>query len=129
MATKVERIASRRAGEGRPGTENIYRVIERGIEFIINCTFHPHHGTRLTLAREEGTLHIQAESDAVVRQMVALGGGCALAIREEVVEGLSPASLRTIMATERNAKTGDVAVGSDGSESCGEQLNGKPESY
>lgn len=125
MATKVERIASQRIGDRRPETKNTYRVVEGGAEFIISCKFHPHHGTSLALAEEEGTLHIQAENDAVVRQIVALGGGCALAIREEVVEGLSPASLRAVIAAERNGE-GESTVGSDGSENCGEQLNDEP---
>lgn len=104
MGTKIKRIESRGADEVLGRSTNTYLVVEGDKEFIIKYTFHPHHGTKLTLAGEEGTLHMQAEDNAVVRQMVALGGGCALAIREEVVDGLSPASLLAVIAAERSGE-------------------------
>ena len=100
MEINIKRIERQEGNEDSLGTRNTYVVAEGGIEFIVDCMFHPHHGSSMTLAGKEGTLHIHAEDDTVVRQIVALGGGCALAIHEEVVEGLSPASLRAIMNAE-----------------------------
>jgi hypothetical protein len=100
MGINIKRIERRDVDEDSSGTRNSYVVVEGGDEFIIDCLFHPHHGSSMNLHGKEGTLHIHTEDDTVVRQIVALGGGCALAIHEEVVEGLSPASLRAIMNAE-----------------------------
>lgn len=100
MSVRIKKIEGVKAHGAVVGTANTYLVVDGEREFIITCTFHPHHGTKLTLAEKEGTLHIESESNTVVRQMVALGGGCALAIREEVVEGLSPSALRTLIEAE-----------------------------
>ncbi len=100
MEIDIRRIEKREADGESLGTRSTYVVAEGKNEFIIDCTYHPHQGSRMNLQGKEGTLHIHAEDDTVVRQIVALGGGCALAIHEEVVDGLSPASLRAIMNTE-----------------------------
>jgi hypothetical protein len=100
MEINIKRIERQEGNEDSLGTRNTYVVAEGGNEFIVDCMFHPHHGSSMNLHGKEGTLHIHAEDDTVVRQIVALGGGCALAIHEEVVEGLSPASLRAIMNAE-----------------------------
>lgn len=100
MEINIKRLERREVDEDSLGTRNTYVVVEGDNEFVVDCLFHPHHGSSMNLHGKEGTLHIHAEDDTVVRQIVALGGGCALAIHEEVVEGLSPASLRAIMKAE-----------------------------
>lgn len=100
MGIEVRKLENQEADEGLIATASTYRVMEGEKEFIISYAYHPHRGSSLTLAGKEGTLHIRAEDDTVVRQVVALGGGCALAIREEVVDGLSPDSLRAVIAAQ-----------------------------
>jgi hypothetical protein len=100
MGIDIRKLREQTASDGSWERVDTYVVVEEGKEFIINCTFHPHHGSSMILEGEEGTLHIQSEDNTVVRQIVALGGGCALAIREETVEGLSPESLRALMNAE-----------------------------
>jgi hypothetical protein len=116
MEIKVKKLVQQKINEGASGTVNTYVVMEGNREFLIDCTSHPHHGTSLSVSGKEGTLHINPEEDKVIRQIVALGGGCALAIHEEVVEGLSPASLRTVIAAERTREMGQIAISSDVSE-------------
>ena len=99
MDIKVIRLKRNEQNEETGGTGNTYQVTEGGRQFIIECKSHPHHGTSLILSGKEGTLHLSGDEDRVVRQIVALGGGCALAIHEEVVEGLSPASFRAVIMT------------------------------
>lgn len=100
MEINIKRLERQEVDEGSLGMRNTYVVVEGEHEFIIDCLFHPHLGSSMALAGKEGTLHIQSENNTVVRQIVALGGGCALAIHEETVDGLSPASLRAIMSAE-----------------------------
>ena len=100
MEINIKRIERQEGNEDSLGKRNTYVVVEGENEFVVDCLFHPHHGSSMNLHGKKGTLHIHAEDGTVVRQIVALGGGCALAIHEEVVEGLSPASLRAIMNAE-----------------------------
>lgn len=102
----IKKLEKQQVDEGVTGTVNTYAVIEGNREFVIVCTSHPHHGSSLAISGQEGTLHIQTEDNTVVRQIVALGGGCALALDEKVVDGLSPAALQAVIDKERSGKTG-----------------------
>lgn len=116
MKIRIQKIEGQEGDRGTTGKSSTYRVVDDGQEFLINYVSHPHHGASLSLAGQGGTLHIRAEDNRVVRQVVALGGGCALAIHEDLVEGLSPASLRAVMIAEQTDETGEIAIDADESE-------------
>jgi hypothetical protein len=118
---RIRKLEKQEDGKGPPGGTNTYLVTEKGREFLITYASHPHHGSSLSLAGQEGTLHLRTEDNSVVRQVVALGGGCALAIHEEVVEGLSPVSLRAVITAERTRETGEITLSSKGFENCSGQ--------
>lgn len=106
MEVRIKKLGQEVFRQGLPGTATTYEVTEGEKKFLITCTSHPHLGSRLAFPGTEGTLHIQREDNTVVRQVVALGGGCALAFEEEVVEGLSPASLQAIIDAQRTGDAG-----------------------
>jgi hypothetical protein len=104
LGIEVIEVGQQQEGCPASGTVRTYRVREGDREFIIAFRSHPHHGSSLLIAGRDGTLHIRSEDNRVISQTVAPGGGCALIIREEVVEGLSPAALRAVMSVERTRK-------------------------
>jgi hypothetical protein len=73
----------------------IYGVSEGGKMFTITLRSNL-YGRTAGISGQEGSLYIDAEDNKVHRQVVALGGGCGLIITEEVVEGLSPHTLRAL---------------------------------
>ena len=73
-----------------------YRVVEDGREFLLAYTSCAHFKS-VSLAGEKGMLYVDADDNKVHKQAVTPGGACALVTDDEVVEGLSPAALRSVI--------------------------------
>lgn len=88
-----------------------YLVKENGREFRITCRTQPYpQGRSVKLAGKEGLLYVDSDDNRVHRQVLVPGGGCGLRILdEEVVEGLSPVALRSVIA---------AYTSTDATESC-----------
>ena len=77
----------------------IYRIKENDREFQVICRTRPYpQGRSINLVGDEGVLFIDSRDDKVHRQLVAPGGGCGLRIDDEVVEGLSSRTLRSVLS-------------------------------
>ena len=113
---RVRKLEKQPGDEGT-GTTKRYLVVDGEKEFFIDYSRHPHLGASLSLAGQEGTLHIRTEDNTVIRQLVALGGGCALAVHEEIVEGLSPDCLRAVIEAEQSGETEPAGAKADPLES------------
>lgn len=79
----------------------VYTVFSEGNEFKIVCKFNQFSNT-ISLFGEKETLHINEETNEVVKQTVKLSDACGLNITEESVSGLSPTALRGIFFAERD---------------------------
>ncbi len=103
MEISIERIVTPiTAGNvSTSDVRNTYRVREGDGEFIITCHWHIHGGS-LSIAGKEGTLYTDDETDTVHRQVLRIGRDCGLNIEiDEVVEGLSPRSIRGVIILDR----------------------------
>jgi len=77
----------------------IYLVTEDNREFKIFCTTRPFpQGRSIHLVGDEGLLYVDSRDNRVHRQLAVPGGGCGLRIDDEVVEGLSPLALRSVLS-------------------------------
>jgi hypothetical protein len=95
----ITRVSTDKTNGDGPDATNTYLVIENGREYSITCRSH-RHGRSLALKGQEGSLHIDSDTNRVYRQVVALGGGCGLIINDVVVEGLSPWALSGVIRAE-----------------------------
>lgn len=86
-----------------------YSVLDNDREFTIVCRFNS-FSSSLSLANEQGTLHIDKEADRVTRQLVALSGACGLNVTDEPVEGLSTIALRLVIIAEKNKGIGEIIL-------------------
>ncbi|MCX5811284.1 MAG: hypothetical protein NT178_01885 [Proteobacteria bacterium] len=99
-----------------PEDTAVYLVVDNDKEFTITCRFHI-HGNSLCLYGQEGTLHTDADTGNVYRQIVSPGGGCGLIINDEPIEGLSPWALRGVIIAEQSKETGEILLTTEGSKS------------
>lgn len=79
----------------------LYTVFSEGKEFKIACIFNQ-FGNTISLFGERETLHINEETNEVVKQNVKLSDACGINITEEPVSGLSPTALRGVIFAERD---------------------------
>ncbi len=108
---------------GDPGASDVtstYRVTEDGREFQI--TFRSQrYGMSLGIAGEPGVLYTDSDSHTVHRRVLAVGRGCGIGVEsDELVEGLSPWSIRAVILAHRREETGEIRLTSPG-------IDGNPE--
>ncbi len=94
------------------GATNIYFVSVSGRDFKIVCRFDNFSST-ISLADKKGTLHINDETNQVVRQVVELSGACGLNVYDEPIEGLSPIALKGIIFAERDKTIKEILIKTD----------------
>jgi hypothetical protein len=118
MEIKIRRIGTY-ATKGDPGATDVtttYRVTDEGNQFEIHFRSHS-HGCNLTLAGQEGILYTDRENGTVRRQILAVGRGCGIGIEnDELVEGLSPWSIRGVLFAERTGETREITLLIEGPE-------------
>lgn len=88
---------------------NTYRVIEGDREFLITSRSYC-HGYSLSLEGKKGFLCTDGDDGTVHLQVIAPGGGCALKIDDEPVEGLSPWALRGVAIADRNPQAREIRI-------------------
>ncbi len=108
MEIRINRIGTQEIKDAAE-VVNVYRVIQDGREFIITSRSYC-HGYNLTLAGRKGFLCTDRNDNTVRLQVVAPGGGCALKIDDEPVEGLSPWALRGIAVADRNPQAKEIRI-------------------
>jgi hypothetical protein len=96
------------------GTINTYRVTENGREFLLIRKSNV-HGSSVGIAGKEGILYVDSDDNRVHRQVVALSGACGLNTDDELVEGLSPWSLRGVRMADQRNESGEVTIISEDS--------------
>lgn len=101
---------------------SIYRVVENGKEFRI--TFRSHlHGSSLGIDGQKGFLYTDPDDNTVHRQVLAISEGCGLRTEtDEIVNGLSPLSVRFVIYAQRNHETKEILI----TDELPECIKGKP---
>lgn len=112
MDIRIKRIGIPEVN-GDPGasdTTSTYRVIDNGQEFWV--TFRSHlYGSSLGISGQPGVLYTDKEDGTVHRHVLAVGRGCGIGIEsDEVVEGLSPWSVRGVILAHRSGETEEITV-------------------
>ena len=95
MGIEITKIATHVSDNGSIVTKT-YKVVDGGREYLLAYTSCAHFKS-VSLAGEKGILYVDADDNRVHKQAVAPGGACALVTDDEVVEGLSPAALRSVI--------------------------------
>lgn len=112
MEIRITKINTRVLAGNASGVINTYRVIEEGNEFLLNRTVGL-HGSSLSMAGKEGILYVDSQDNKVHRQIVALGGSCGLNTDDVVVEGLSPESIRALVAADEINESKEITISVD----------------
>jgi hypothetical protein len=99
------------------GIINTYRVTENGREFLLTRKSNA-HGSSVGIAGKEGILYVDCDDNRVHRQVVALSGACGLNTDDELVEGLSPWSLRGVRMADQRNEPGVITIISEDSGNC-----------
>jgi len=102
------------------GVISTYTVTENGKEFLLTRVSHI-HGSSLGIAGKEGILYVDSDDNKVHRQVVALSGACGLNTDDELVEGLSPWTLRGVIMAEQRDESGEITIISQESGSSPDQ--------
>jgi hypothetical protein len=109
MEIKIKKIDSRPFPGTASGVINTYTVVEDGREFVLTRTSHP-HGSSLGFAGEKGILYVDRDDNRVHRQVIAPSGACGLNTDDEMVEGLSPLSLRGVLMVDQCNESGEIKM-------------------
>ncbi len=110
MEIRIRRIATKDTNRDGSDVTNTYAVFDGDREFCITLRKHA-HGANLGLADREGFLYTDRETGTVRRQVLSVGKLCGLVIEaDETVEGLSPRTLRAIVAADRNGDTQEIVI-------------------
>lgn len=112
MEIKIKRIGEPKIN-GDPGASdvtNTYRVLEDGRGFKI--TFRAHkYGASLGIEGKDGVLYTDHDTGLVHMQVLAVGRGCGIGVEsDEVVEGLSPWSIRGVHLAGRTGETREITL-------------------
>ncbi len=97
---KKMKIEENKTDEDIKDATGVYIVKESDKEFKIICRFN-RFGSTISLSGKKGTLHINDETNQVIRQIVNLTDACGLNVKEEPVEGLSVFAIKGIIFAER----------------------------
>jgi hypothetical protein len=109
MEIRIRRTGSSTLTGNVPGTVNTYLVVEDGREFRLARTSHT-LGSSIGMAGREGILYVDSDDNRVHHQVVAPGGACGLKTDDEVVEGLSPFTLRAVLMADECNEPGEIAI-------------------
>jgi hypothetical protein len=123
MGIKLRRIGTEKPHGDLDASDvtNIYKVIDNGREFTITYRSHE-RGGNLGLLGQEGFLYTDTDADAVCRQVITVGQSCGINIEsDEVVEGLSPWSIRGVIMAERSGETREITIIAGARESGSDQ--------
>jgi hypothetical protein len=112
MEIKIKRIGTQVLTGNASGIINTYMITEDSKEFLLTRTSRA-HGSSLGIAGKEGILYVDSEDNRVHRQVVALSGACGLNTDDEVVEELSPWSLRGVILADQRDESGEIKITSD----------------
>ena len=98
---------------GDPGASdvtNTYRVTDNDREFEVTYRSH-RFGASLGIAGEPGVLYTDTETNTVRRHVLAVGRGCGIGVEsDELVDGLSPWSTRTVIFADRTGEAGEIVL-------------------
>ena len=109
MEIKIKKLGTHVMTGNAPGVINTYMVIEDGREFLLTRTSHI-HGSSIGIAGKEGILYVDSDDNRVHRQVVALSGSCGLNTDDELVEGLSPLTLRGLLMVDKCDESGEIVI-------------------
>lgn len=112
MEIRIKKINTRVLAGNASGVINTYRVIEDDREFILNRTVHM-HGNSISMVGKEGILYVRSEDNNVHLQTVALSGSCGLNTDDEIVEGLSPQSIRALIVADETNEYEEIIITGD----------------
>ncbi|MHB8111371.1 MAG: hypothetical protein ACYDHW_15205 [Syntrophorhabdaceae bacterium] len=83
-----------------PGKINTYTVIEDGKEFSLTRTSHA-LGSSIGISGKKGILYVDSDDNKVHWQVAAPSGACGLYTDDEVIEGISPLTLRAVLLADQ----------------------------
>ena len=120
MEIKIKKTDTQVLTGNASGVISTYTVTENGKEFLLTRVSHI-HGSSLGIAGKEGILYVDSDDNKVHRQVVALSGACGLNTDDELVEGLSPWTLRGVIMAEQRDESGEITIISQESGSSPDQ--------
>jgi hypothetical protein len=98
---------------GDPGAGDVtttYSVTDNGREFKITYRSH-RYGASLGIAGEAGVLYTDTDDNTVHKHVLAVGRGCGIGVEsDELVEGLSPWSVRGVILAGRSGEAGEIVL-------------------
>ena len=109
MEIRIKKISTQVLTGNASGIMNTYKVVEDGREFLL-VRVSRIHGSSLSIAGKEGILYVNSEDSRVHRQVIALSGACGLNTDDEVVEGLSPRSIRSVIMADEKNESGEITL-------------------
>lgn len=109
MEIRIRRTGSRALTGNISGTINTYMVVEDGREFLLTRTSHT-HGSSIGIDGKEGILYVDSDDNRVHRQVALPGAACGLNTDDEVVEGLSPLTLRAVLMADQCNESGEITI-------------------
>ena len=112
MEIRIKKISMQELTGNASGIINTYKVVEDGREFLLTRVSRI-HGSSISIAGKDGILYVDSEDNRVHRQVVALSGACGLNTDDEVVEGLSPRSLKAVIMIDEKNDSGEITIISD----------------
>ncbi len=109
MEIRIRRTGSRALTGNISGIINTYMVVEDGREFLLTRISHT-HGSSTGIEDKEGTLYLDSDDNRVHHQATLPGAACGLNTEDEVVEGLSPLTLRAVLMADQCNESGEITI-------------------